>query len=101
MTTIKLKTPIEHDGKAIGSIEVGEPSVGAVREFTRATAGGEDAAAVLAGTLALLSFDCRIPVEVLERIKISDLTAISEALAPFMAAPTPASGGTGASSAQT
>jgi len=101
MTTIKLKTPIVHGEKSIDTIEVGEPSVGAVREFTRAAAGGEDAAAVLAGTLALLSFDSRIPVEVLERIKISDLTAISEALSPFMQAPTPASGDTGANSPQT
>lgn len=101
MTTVTLKTPIKHGDKTIDSIDIGEPSVGAVREFTRATAGGEDAAAVLAGTLALLSFDTRIPVEVLERIKISDLHMISEALAPFMGTPAPASGGTGDSSQPT
>lgn len=101
MTTVKLKTPIKHGEKTIESIEVEEPSVGGVAAFTRAAAGGEDAAAVLDGTLALLAFDSGIPVEALQRIKISDLNAISEALAPFMAAPTPASGDTGANFPQT
>jgi hypothetical protein len=101
MTQITLKTPIKHGDKSIDTIEVSEPSVGAVAAFTRAAAGGEDAAAVLDGTLALLAFDTGIPVEALQRVKISDLNAISGALAPFMEQLTPASGGTGASSPQT
>ena len=90
MTMITLKRPVEHEGKTYDTIEVDEPTVGAIEAMERAQVAG---ATNTGATIALLAVDTGWPEEVLRKLRTSDFEAIGAALAPF--APAPASGEAG------
>lgn len=92
MTTVKLKTPVKHDGKTYESLSVEEPSVGAIEVFENAQKAGKSE---MSAMIEMLAVDCKVPADVLRLIKVSDLVAISEAMAPFLEALKPASGEAG------
>lgn len=91
MTLITLKRPVEHEGKTYATIEVDEPSLGAIEAMERAEAAG---ATKTGANIAMLAFDTGWPEDAIRKVRYSDLTAINEAAAPFT--PAPASGDTGA-----
>ena len=98
MTTVKLKTPVKHGDKTYEAITVEEPSVGAIEVFENAQKAGKSD---MGAMIEMLAVDCKMPSDALRLIKVSDLMAISEAMAPFLEALKPASGDTGEPSAQT
>lgn len=98
MTTIKFKQTINFDGKSYEGLDVGEPSLGAVEAFEKATKAGETETTAM---ILMLSHDTGMPPDALRKAKVSDLLKISEAMAPFLEALKPASGPTGEQSAQT
>ena len=90
MTIITLKRPIEHEGATYTTIEVDEPTVGAIEAMERAQAAG---ATSTGATVALLAVDTGWPEGALRKLRASDFEAIGAALAPF--APEPENGGPG------
>lgn len=98
MTTVTLKTPVQHGDRTIERIEVEEPSVGAIEAFESAQKAGKSE---MGAMIEMLAVDCKVPADALRLIKISDLMAISKAMEPFLEALKPASGDTGGPSAQT
>lgn len=80
MTLLKLKRPVDHDGKRYESIEVDEPTVGAIEAFENAKAAGKsDTGAIV----ELLAVDTGMPAVAIRKIRSSDLARITEALGPL------------------
>ncbi|MBS7545725.1 phage tail assembly protein [Ancylobacter oerskovii] len=90
MTTITLKRPVEHEGKTYATIEVDEPTVGAIEAMERAQAAG---ATGTGATIAMLAADTGWPAEALRKLRTSDFEAIGAALAPFALEPENGSAG--------
>ena len=98
MTTITLSKQIVHEGQTYVSAEVGEPSVGGIEAFEKAHAAGESE---MSAMVAMLSVDLGWPAGAVRKLKISDLTKMIEAVAPFVPAPETPSGPAGVPSAPT
>lgn len=95
MPSIPLSRPIEHDGQKIASLEVDEPTIGAIEAFENAKAAGKGD---LTATIEMLAFDWDLPAEVVRRIRSGDMQKINEALGPFVE--DASLGGLGAASSQ-
>ncbi len=98
MASIKLSRPIEHDGRKIETIDVDEPTLGAMEVFEKAQ---KDGAGDIGATVAMLAHDCGIPADAVRKIRASDLLKINEVLAPFLNELTPKDAPTGDSSQPT
>jgi len=83
ITTITLKTPIDHDGKTYASVTIGEPTVAAVQALEKAAAAGEGDVGC---TVALLEVATGIPADALHKMKISDFRTVADSLRPFVMA---------------
>ena len=94
MATLELKKSFTVNGESVRSIEIDEPSIGAVEVFEAAKAAGDTD---MVAMIKMMAVDLEWPVEAVRKIKVSDLVKISETLAPFVA---PA-GPTGESSSPT
>jgi len=81
MTTIPLSRPLSHDDQTLTSVEVDEPSIGAIEAFEVAKSAGKSD---LTATIEMLAFDLELPVSVVRRIRASDMEKINEAMAPFV-----------------
>lgn len=92
MAKVTLKTPVTHGEKTYESLSVEEPSVGAIEAFENAQKAGKSE---MSAMIEMLAIDCKMPADALRLIKVSDLMAISEAMAPFLEALKPASGEAG------
>ena len=81
MKSITLKRPIEHEGKTYASLDLDEPTVGAIEAFEKArVSDGNEFSA----SLSLISYDTGIPLEALRKMRSSDYKEVSDALSPFM-----------------
>lgn len=92
MTRLTLSRKVFHDSKEFETIDIDEPTVGGIEAFERAKAKGETDTTA---TIEMLAVDTGWPVEAIRKIRASDLMKISEAIAPFVADPTPPGGPTG------
>lgn len=81
MATIKFKKPINFDGKTYESIEIDEPTLGAMEAFEKAQ---KDGAGEIGATITMLAADSGMPEGAVRKIVASDLLEIQEALAPFL-----------------
>lgn len=81
MTQVRFNRPVNHDGKTYESIEIDEPTVGAIEAFEDAKAAGRSDTSA---TLAMLAVDTGMPIDAIRKIRTSDMAKISEALAPFV-----------------
>lgn len=98
MTTIKLKTPIEHDGRTITEVQIGEPSVAAVAALEKVAMSG---AGEIGQSIAMLAVVTGLPTEAVQMLKMSDFTKIAESMAPFVEALKVDGGHGGEASSQT
>ncbi|MGD9740882.1 MAG: phage tail assembly protein [Bauldia sp.] len=96
-TTLKLARPVNHDGKTYESVEIDEPTVGAIRAFEKAAREEGE----IAGMVAMLALDLGWPQDAVAKIRASDFKRISDAMAPFVEALKPAEPPTGEPSAPT
>jgi hypothetical protein len=93
---VQLNNPVTYNDKTYAAIDVSEPTVAAIEAYQQAIANGKTE---IGATIEMLSVDTGVPVDVFRKMKMSDMTRISEALAPFAAAQD--SGQPGEPSAQT
>lgn len=98
MAVVTFKKPVEWDGKTYASIEVDEPSLGAIEASEKATKAGETETIA---AMAMVAHDSGMPLDAMRKLKASDLIKITKALEPFTEALKPASDTTGGNSAQT
>lgn len=98
MTRITLSKVINHDGVSYEHAEVDEPSVGGVEAYEKSRAAGDPE---MTAMVAMLSFDLGWPADAIRKMKISDLTKMIEAVAPFVATAETPSGPAGGQSAPT
>lgn len=84
MTTITLKRAVEHEGRTYSTVEIDEPTVGAMiaAEKARAAGGSE-----LEAIAAMVATDNGWPMAAAVKLRMSDVAAISEALVPLLEAP--------------
>jgi hypothetical protein len=80
MPLLQLKRPVNHDGKRYESIEVDEPTVGAIEAFENAKAAGKSDTGAM---IELLAMDTGMPADAVRKIRSSDLARITEALGPL------------------
>jgi hypothetical protein len=83
MATITLTKKISFGGQDYLAVEVEEPTVGGIEAFEGAKAAGETD---MAATIKMLVVEIGWPIEVVRKIRASDMVKISEALAPFVEA---------------
>jgi len=77
-----LKRPVDFEGKSYTDILLDEPSLGAIEAYENTISkGGSE----LSGMIALLAVDSGWPEGAIRKIKKSDMTGITDALAPFLA----------------
>ena len=98
MTRITLSKAINHEGASYEFAEIGEPSVGGVEAYEKSRVAGESE---MSAMVAMLSVDLGWPAGAVRKLKISDLTKMIEAVAPFVPAPETPSGPAGVPSAPT
>lgn len=88
-TTIKLKSPVEVDGKTFSEMIIEEPAVAALLAFDDArNTGKSDMGAMIVMIVAMTGW----PEAAVLKIKASDFRLVSDAIAPFMQAATPSDG---------
>ena len=80
-TTVTLKRPVNHEGVSYERIEIDEPSIGALEAFEDAKASGRSETSAM---IEMLAVDCGWPGDAIRKIKVGDMTTISEAMAPFV-----------------
>lgn len=97
-TTVTLKRPITFEDRQFHTIEIDEPSIGAIEAYEDARADGRSETSAM---IAMLAVDSEWPEGAIRKIKASDMVRISEAIAPFVPDQTPSGGPPGASSART
>ena len=79
MKTITLSRPVEHEGKLYTEITIDEPTLGAVEAYQNAIKDGNE----VSGTIAMISYDTGLPVDMIRKIRSSDFQKLSEALNPL------------------
>ncbi len=85
MPTVHLSRPIEHDGNTSETLDIDEPTVGAIEVFENAKAAGKSD---LTATIEMLAHDLDMPAGALRRVRSSDMARITEALGPLAGAAT-------------
>jgi hypothetical protein len=94
MTTIQLKKPVKVGDVEFASVEIDEPSIGAVEAYQTAIEAKESD---LVAMLKMLAAEFDWPLAAVRKLRSSDVEKITDAMLPFVTAP----GNTGASSPPT
>ncbi len=83
MPTIPLKKPIEHDGATWSSIEF-DPSLGALETFEESIIAGTPE---IKAMIQLIAADGDVPIEVVRKMRQSDLEAAQAEIKPLAPLP--------------